>query len=112
MTVLMNQNSLFRQEVIDNRLHRHLGTTRINVPLNYQITSILTLILLVVITIFLCFAETSERTYIRGHLDSDVGIITVNSEAGGIINQAGIEEGKHVKRGDMTIFLSTGCYSA
>ncbi|MDP3268893.1 MAG: HlyD family efflux transporter periplasmic adaptor subunit [Legionella sp.] len=61
------------------------------------------------ITIFLSFAQTSERTYIRGYLDSDVGVITVNSEARGIISQVGIEEGKHVKKGD-TLFIISNPY--
>lgn len=102
-------SSLFRKEAIDNRLNRNLGTARINVPLNYRITCILTLILLGVITIFLSFAQTSERTYIRGYLDSDVGVITVNSEVRGIISQVGIEEGKHVKKGD-TLFIISNPY--
>lgn len=100
------RSSLFRKEAIDNRLNRNLGTIRINVPLNYRLTGILSLILLVVIAIFLCFAQTSERTYIRGYLDSDVGIITVNSEEGGLINQAGIEEGKQVRKGDTLFIIS------
>jgi membrane fusion protein len=99
--------SLFRKEAIENRLSRNLGTTRINVPLNYQLACILSVILLAVITVFFCFAQISERTYIRGYLDSDVGIITVNSEAGGIINQSGIEEGKHVKKGDTLFIISS-----
>jgi membrane fusion protein len=98
--------SLFRQEVINNRLNRNLGTTRINVPLNYQITGIFTLFLLIMMGIFLCCARTSERTYIRGYLDSNGGIITVSSEHGGIIHKAGIEEGKHVKKGDILFIIS------
>lgn len=98
--------SLFRKEAIENRLNRNLGTTRINVPLNYQLACILSAILLAVIATFFCFAQTSEQTYIRGYLDSDSGVITINSEAGGIINQADIEEGKHVKKGDTLFIIS------
>ncbi|KTD37576.1 hemolysin D [Legionella moravica] len=47
------QSTLFRKEVMDKRLNRNLGTFRINVPLNYQITGILTLVLLMIITFFM-----------------------------------------------------------
>lgn len=98
--------SLFRKEVMENRLNRNLGTARINVPLNYQLACIFSVILLALITVFFCFAQISERTYIRGYLDSDTGVITINSGSGGIINQASIEEGKHVKKGDTLFIIS------
>ncbi|OJY08907.1 MAG: hypothetical protein BGO90_14720 [Legionella sp. 40-6] len=98
--------SFFRKEVIENRLNRNLGTIRINVPLNYQLACIFSVILFAVIATFFCFAQTSEQTYIRGYLDSDSGVITINSEAGGIISQADIEEGKHVKKGDTLFVIS------
>jgi membrane fusion protein len=99
-------SSLFRKEAMDNRLNRNLGTTRINVPFNYQITCIFTVLLLVVIAVFVSFAKTSERTYVRGYLDSDIGIVTVNSGSSGIINQTGIEEGKHVNKGDTLLIIA------
>lgn len=98
--------TLFRKEAINHRLNRSLGVMRINVPLNYQITGIFALILLAVIVVFFCFAQTSERTYVRGYLDSDIGIITVSAETGGVIHQAGIEEGKQVKKGDTLFIIS------
>ncbi|CAM3702195.1 HlyD family efflux transporter periplasmic adaptor subunit [Legionella longbeachae] len=100
------RDSLFRKEAIDNRLNRNLGTIRINVPFNYQLAGILSAVLLVIITLFFCFAQTSEQTYIRGYLDSDGGIVTVNAEAGGLINQAGVEEGQSVKKGDVLFVIS------
>lgn len=98
--------SLFRKEAMSNRLNRNLGTCRINVPMNYQITGILSSILLVAIIVFVCFAQTSERIYIRGYLDSDAGVVTVSSEERGVISKVGIEEGKHVNKGDPLFIVS------
>lgn len=97
---------LFRKEVIQHRLSRNLGVTRINVPLNYQLAAVFSFILLLLITLFFCCAETSEQTSIRGYLDSDLGVMTLHSEQGGLIKQALIEEGKSVKKGDTLFIIS------
>lgn len=102
----MENKPLFRKEVLDNRLNRNLGTARLNVPLNYQITSILVLVLLAIIIVFFGFAQTSEQTFIRGYLDADGGIVTVYSEDGGIVKKSVIEEGKQVKKGDTLFIIS------
>jgi len=102
----MKKKPLFRQEAIDNRLNRSLGTALINVPFNYQMTAILAMVLLAIIIVFFCFAQTAEQTFIRGYLDSDIGIVTVYSEDRGIIRQAVVEEGKQVNKGDTLFIIS------
>jgi membrane fusion protein len=102
----MKKTPLFRKEAIENRLNRSLGSVRINVPFNYQITAILALVLLAVVIVFFCCAHTSEQTFVKGYLDSDSGIVTVYSENGGIISQALVEESKPVHKGDVLFIIS------
>ena len=104
-TLMENKSSLFRQEVIANRLNRSLGSTRINVPLNYRFAGYGALGLLFVLILFFYFAQISERNFIRGYLDSENGIVSVESEFSGIVERASVEEGKVVKKGELLYII-------
>ncbi len=90
------QQSLFREEAIKSRLDRSLGQVRINVPLNYKLVSVFSLLLLLSILMFLLFGEISEKIAVLGYLDADKGIVTVHSELGGTIIKSKAEEGQRV----------------
>ncbi|MCC5792144.1 MAG: HlyD family efflux transporter periplasmic adaptor subunit [Legionellaceae bacterium] len=101
-----NKSPLFRQDVINNRIHRSLGTTRINIPLNYRVASAVGLVIVLVLIIFLSVAQISERTNIRGYLDSENGIISVESDVSGMIENIFVEEGSQVKKGQILYTIS------
>ncbi|MFA5959965.1 MAG: HlyD family efflux transporter periplasmic adaptor subunit [Tatlockia sp.] len=94
-----NNSSLFRNEVIANRLNRNLGSTRINVPLNFRVAIYFTLVILCGIFLLFYFAQLTEVHFIRGYLDSENGVISVESEFHGIVEKAFVEEGKSFKKG-------------
>lgn len=100
------QHPLFREEAINSRLNRSMGTIRINVPLNYRIVSIFSSLVIITIILFLFFAQTAEKIFVRGFLDTENGIVTVHSEIGGVILKSRVEEGERVKKGD-TLFVTT-----
>ncbi|CAM4499628.1 MAG: hypothetical protein LEGION0403_FIIPPAGN_02545 [Legionella sp.] len=101
-----NKSHLFRQDVINNRIHRSLGTTRINIPLNYKLACIVSFALILILFIFFSVAQISERTYVRGYLDSEEGIISVESDVAGIVENIFVEEGNEVKKGQVLYTIS------
>lgn len=101
-----NQQPLFRQNVINNRIHRSLGTVRINIPLNYRLAAYISVTIVFVLLIFFYFAQISERTMVRGFLDTENGIISVESNGSGLIEQIFVEEGSEVKKGDVLFIIT------
>lgn len=100
-----NRNHLFRKEVINNRIHRSLGTTRINIPVNFHVSGYCALGIVLILIAFFYFAVISERIFIRGHLDTESGIISVESEASGLVDEIVVEEGAFVKRGQLLFII-------
>lgn len=101
-----NKKSLFRQDVIDNRLHRRLGTVRINIPINFKMAGIIAVGIIFMLSVFFCVAQISERAFVRGYLDTENGIISVESDVAGIIEQIFVEEGSKVKKGQLLFIIS------
>lgn len=97
---------LFRQEVIDNRINRSLGTTRINVPMNYHIAGFGALLIVILLILFVFFAQFSEKTYIQGYLDSKKGIVTIESEFQGIVKTVAVEEGMYIHKGEVLFIIA------
>lgn len=102
------KQSLFRMEVTHSRLNRSMGSTRINVPLNYQLVSIFSLLIIITMLLFLFFGQISEKIFVRGFLDNESGIVTVHSDLGGVVLQSRIEEGERIKKGDILFVIATG----
>lgn len=107
VVIMENKSPLFRQEVINNRIYRSLGTIRINVPLNFQIAGYCAMGILFILMVFLLCAQISERIFIRGYLDTKSGIISVESDVSGIIDEVAVEEGMFVREGEKLFVIST-----
>lgn len=101
-----NKHPLFRQNVINNRIHRSLGTVRINIPLNYRVAGYIAVALVFVLLLFFYFAQISERTLVRGYLDTENGIISVESNVSGLVEKIFVEEGSEVEKGDVLFIIS------
>lgn len=93
--------SLFREEAIQARLHRSLGSVRMNVPLPYGIVSYFSFFALISIFVFLFFFQISEKAELRGFLDTDPGLVKVRAPNSGQIIQSEVEEGSRVNKGDL-----------
>jgi|GEM_PF-2451944 len=100
------KQSLFREEVLSNRLNRSLGTLRVNVPLNFRITSFFCLLILLTVASFLFFAQTEEKIEVRGFLDTEQGLITIYSDLKGQIIHSNAEEGRTVKKGETLFYIA------
>lgn len=100
-----NEKSLFRKEVIDNRLHRNLGAVSINAPFNFRLASYAALFIIILLIIFFSTAELSKKTVVRGYLDAETGIFTIDAEKPGIIKKVMVEEGEFVRKGQLLFIV-------
>jgi len=100
--------SLFREEALGLRLHRSMGTMRINVPLNYRFAGFFSILIIIIFILFLLFAQTTESINVRGYLDANNGIVILSSPLEGLITKANIEEGAKVKKGDILFVIHAG----
>lgn len=106
-----NIHPLFRQNVISNRTNRGLGTVRINIPLNYRVSGYVAIAFVLILFLFFYFAKISERTLVRGYLDTENGIISIEPNASGLIDKVFVEEGSEVKKGDVLFIISNSTSS-
>lgn len=102
----MENQLLFREEAVGSRINRNMGTIRINVPFSYWVASGFSLLLLIIIFLFLFYAQVAEKIVVRGYLDSENGIVTVQSNLGGVILQSNAIESKKVKKGDVLFIIT------
>lgn len=100
----MNNYKLFRNEVVTSRLNRSLGTASINLPASYVIVAIGSTTLLLMVFLYLLYAETAEKIYARGYLNSSEGVVKIVSERSGIIKASYVKEGLQLKK-DAPLFL-------
>lgn len=100
-----NKSPLFRQDVINNRMHRNLGCARINIPLNYRVASYVALGIVFASIGFFYIAQISERMFIKGYLDTENGIISVDADFSGLVKQVLVEEGSVVKKDQLLLVI-------
>ncbi|WP_035918432.1 HlyD family efflux transporter periplasmic adaptor subunit [Legionella fairfieldensis] len=103
----MNKNSLFRQEVIDNKRYANWGSVFINTPVKYQFVSGVFLMLVIVLIVFICFGEFSEKYIVYGYVNSRKGIVRVFPNKNGIIKKSNVYHGKKVKKNEVLFVIDT-----
>jgi len=101
-----NKRSIFRQDVIKNRVHRSLGSARINIPLNFRVAGYLALGVILSLLVFFYAAQISERTFVKGYLDTENGVISVESDVSGLVEQILVDEGSEVNKGQVLFVIS------
>lgn len=103
----MGQNSLFRQEVIDNKRYTNWGSVFINTPISFQVVSLVLFILIVTLILFICFGEFSEKYIVSGYISSHKGIVRVFPVKNGVIKKSFAYPGKKIKKNDVLFIIDT-----
>lgn len=103
----MDDNSLFRNEVIENQKYQNWGTVFINTPMRYQLISGFFIILIFALILFICFGEFSEKYIVSGYINSIKGIVRIFPNKNGIIIKSSVTPGKQVKKGDILFIIDT-----
>ena len=100
-----NKKKLFREEVIHHKKIPLYGKVFINTPMPYFIVSVGAILIVILIILFLLFAEISETFVVRDYLNSTKGIIRIYPKVNGVIVESMVTQGKKVKKGE-PLFLT------
>ncbi|QRN02595.1 HlyD family efflux transporter periplasmic adaptor subunit [Legionella sp. MW5194] len=100
-------SQLFRQEVLDFKKTKNLGTVFINIPFNVYVLSFGMAVILSLMILFLCFAEYSEKYMVNGYLDYSKGFIPIYSGKSGLIVKGQMKNHQHVNQGDVLFKIDT-----
>ncbi|KTC96424.1 HlyD family secretion protein [Legionella feeleii] len=103
----MNDKTLFRAEVIESKKNQNYGFVSINTPVSYRFIAIGSMVIILLIVLFIVFAEFSEKIIISGYLDSTKGIARVYPKINGVIIQSYRHQGDKIKRGENLFLIDT-----
>ncbi|STX41051.1 hemolysin D [Legionella donaldsonii] len=103
----MNDKTLFRLEVAESKKNQNYGLVSINTPVSYRFIAIGSMGIVLLIVLFLVFAEFAEKIIISGYLDSTKGIARVYPKRNGVIIQSYRHQGDKIKRGQNLFLIDT-----
>ncbi|HFW3090771.1 TPA: HlyD family secretion protein, partial [Salmonella enterica subsp. enterica serovar Reading] len=90
---------MFRKDFLAQKRNEWLGDVHIASPLSYNIIGVYSLILFITIVLFLFFGHYTESEKAQGNVLPDKGLINVNSNETGFINEIFVSNGEYIKRG-------------
>ncbi|MBP6595883.1 MAG: HlyD family efflux transporter periplasmic adaptor subunit [Arenimonas sp.] len=100
-------HSLFRNEVMQPRQARWLGSIVLGQPLPTWLLTALAGAAAAAVLMFLVFADYTRRTRVTGQLVPSQGMASVTSPVAGILAQVQVMEGQHVLKGDLMAVVET-----
>lgn len=106
VTIKMKDN-LFRSQVINRKKTSSLGMVSLNIPPSYTFISGAYGLLIVVILLFVSFADISEKYTVRGYLNSSKGMVSVYPQKLGIIMKSFVHQGQQVHLGEALFEVNT-----
>ena len=98
---------MFRSEVFEHKKNKMIGSVFINTPKLYVIVTIGLTGLLILILLFITFAEFSEKFIVLGYLDSTKAFARVYPKINGLILQSYRHQGERIKKGDPLFLIDT-----
>lgn len=103
----MNKSPLFRPEVMHAKKNQYYGVVSINTPMSYVTLTLGSIILMIFVILFIILGKYSEKTVVRGYLNSTQGIVRVYPKKSGVILKQWIHEGDVVKKGTPLFLIDT-----
>lgn len=91
-------NTLYRQEALDNAGQRSFGSTLVAQPLSLRITTLIVTAFTFLVIIFLAYGEYARKVTVVGYLQPDGGITRVSSRKNGIAEKLLFKDGDLVAK--------------
>jgi membrane fusion protein len=95
----MSTKSLFRKEAIEHRGQRLLGEVLLQVPAGARWVTATVVLVFVLVVVFLFFGTYARRETVTGWLRPEGGVIRVEAQGDGVVEQLQAVEGDRVSRG-------------
>lgn len=103
----MEEKNLFRAEVIQHKKEQFYGSVYINTPPQYVLIAIACSLFILLISLFLFFAEFSEKHIVLGYVNSTKAVVRVYPKMNGIIAESYIRQGKKIRKGANLFLIDT-----
>lgn len=97
----------FREEVFENKKNKNYGSVSINTPLQYIVLTIAFTAIVILIILFLIFAEFSEKFIVSGYLNSTKAVARVYPKMNGVIIHSYLHLGDKARKGDKLFLIDT-----
>lgn len=96
-------STLFRQEAVEHQRTRLWGEVIVAQPLSTQLLTLLLLVILAATGCYLYWGTYSRKQTVTGYLLPDKGVVNINANRGGTVEQVLVKEGSHVNAGQPLI---------
>lgn len=103
---------LFRKEVIENLNSTTYGGVIIPTSFSLLLSTIATIALIVLISIFLGFGEYTRKARLTGIVMPSSGLIKITPQYSGYVTKLTIQEGEHVQKGQALYHISGEHYGS
>lgn len=103
----LERKSLFRADAIEHVSVRQYGTVLLTQPLSYLLLNIWFVILIAMLIGFLFTFDTTRKVNCQGALLPNDGALRILAFQAGTVLQVLVNEGQHVKEGDVLFILSS-----
>ncbi|MCX7114690.1 MAG: efflux RND transporter periplasmic adaptor subunit [Gammaproteobacteria bacterium] len=100
--------TLFRQEVLDNRVAASLGPVLMTLPTRLASIGWLSLVLVMMMIADVFFASYSEKVLVPGYVDVRPGVVTILTRKSGVVIEQRVHVGLRVKKGQVLAVIQTG----
>ncbi|MDF1758505.1 MAG: HlyD family efflux transporter periplasmic adaptor subunit [Legionellaceae bacterium] len=104
----MGEGNFFRQEAVNHLKNQPQGEVFVNHPLPFRTIAVWLSLVMLLIIIFIVFADFSEKYTVKGFLNTNKGIAHIYPPKNGTITKSSVFEGKHVNKGDVLFAINTG----
>lgn len=98
---------LFRPEATAGRHDEALTSIVLTPPVRASVVGWSAAIVLAVCAVAACFVEYTHKLHVQAWLMPDSGLLEVYSSQSGIVTQAAVTQGSHVRKGDLLFVISS-----
>ncbi len=98
-------SDLFREEALRKHHRRLLGDVTLTQPLPLTITTGFLTVVVLILIVFLTFAEYSRKEQVTGYISPEHGVVRLHAPKGGVVVRLHVDEGDLVSAGSPLVTI-------
>lgn len=103
----MEQQALFRSEVIQARSAQAIGAIRLDQPISGMLIAATAITLAAALALFIAFGSVTKKARVAGLVVPVAGSVGITAPGAGVLVRSRVSEGQWVKEGEVLFDLST-----